>query len=237
MHMRPGILPVLAGSLILIGCGPSELPRQREEDRSVELGKAERVRAVINMGAGELRIQGGARKLLESHFVYAGGAPPEVRYDETGFRGTLTVSQRSAVFAFGPRGKVADRWELMLNDSIPLDLEAKLGAGQGVLDLRGTNLSDLDVDLGAGQVELNLAGEWRRGFEARIRGGVGQADIRLPKSVAIEADAVGGIGEIEAPGFRQSGHRYTYEPPERSSITIRLNVRGGIGQIRLLLVD
>ena len=236
--MRSGVaLVLLAGSSILAGCGPSALRRQREEDRSVELGKAERVRAVVNMGAGELRIQGGAGRLLESHFLYARGAAPEIRYEETGFRGTLTVRQRSAVLSLGPRGKVADRWELTLTDSIPLDLETKLGAGQGILDLRGLNLSGLDMELGAGQVELNLAGEWKRGFEARIRGGVGQADIRLPRTVAIEANAVGGIGEIEAPGFRQSGHRYTYDPPGPSGVTIRLNVRGGIGQIRLVLAD
>jgi hypothetical protein len=204
----------------------------------VALGKAELVRASIDMKAGELKIRGGAAQLLDGRFLYQGDvAKPEIRYEDSSFRGNLTVRQGGATFTLGPGGEAHHRWDLRLNSDIPLDLEVKLGAGQSTLDLRDMYLRGLDVRVGAGQLELNLAGKWRRGFDATIHGGVGQLNIWLPRDVAVEAVAHGGIGNISAPGFLRSGTRYTHEPEGNSPVTIRLDVHGGIGEIRLRLVD
>jgi hypothetical protein len=237
--MRAGkALALLAGSLLLAGCGAPPVVRQSEETRKVELGKAEMVRATIEMKAGELKIQGGAAQLLDGYFRYQGDvAKPEIRYDESSFRGKLTVRQGGATFTLGPGGETHHMWDLRMNNDVPLDLDVQLGAGQSTLDVRDMYLRGLDVHVGAGQVELNLAGKWRRSFDANIRGGVGQVNIRLPRDVAVEAVAQGGIGSVSAPGFRHSGNHYTYEPAGGSAVTIRLDVRGGIGEIRLRLAD
>jgi hypothetical protein len=229
---------LLAGSLLLAGCVAPPPPRQHDETRSVELGKAERVRATIEMKAGELKIQGGAAQLLDGRFLYQGDvAAPTIRYEDSSFRGNLTVRQGGATFTLSPDGEDHQTWDLRLNSNVPLDLEASLGAGKSTLDLRDLYLRGLDVHMGAGQVDLNLAGAWRRGFEASIRGGVGQVNVWLPRDITVEAVAQGGIGEISAPGFRRSGNQYTYEPAGGSPLTIRLDIRGGVGQIRLLLAD
>jgi hypothetical protein len=237
--MRSGSpLALLAGSLLLAGCVSTPFPRQQDETRQVELGKAEMVRASIDMAAGELKIQGGAAPLLDGRFLYQGDvAKPAIRYEESSFRGNLTVRQGSATFTLGPGGEAHHKWDLRLNNNIPLNLEVGLGAGQSTLDLRDLHLRGLDVRVGAGQLELNLAGRWRRGFDARIRGGVGQVNVWLPRDVAVEAVAQGGIGEISAPGFNRSGNKYSHEPAGHSPVTIRLDVRGGIGEIRLRLAD
>jgi hypothetical protein len=188
---------LLAGSLLLAGCVGPPLPRPLDETRSVELGKAEMVRASIDMKAGELKIRGGAAQLLDGRFLYQSDvAKPEIRYEDSSFRGNLTVHQGGATFTLGPGGEAHHLWDLRLNNNIPLDLEVKLGAGQGTLDLRDMYLRRLDVQVGAGQLELNLAGKWRRGFDATIHGGVGQLNVWLPRDVAVEAVAQGGIGEI-----------------------------------------
>jgi hypothetical protein len=41
-----------------------------EETRTVELGEAESVELSLDMGAGTLRVQGGARELMEGYFAY-----------------------------------------------------------------------------------------------------------------------------------------------------------------------
>jgi len=237
--MRAGNpLPLLAGSLLLAGCVSPPLPETHEETRTVALGKAEMVRTSIDMKAGELKIRGGAAPLLDGLFRYQGDvAKPEIRYDESSFRGKLAIRQGGATFTIGPGGEAHHLWDLRLNDNVPMDLEVSLGAGQSTLDLRDLYLRGLDVHVGAGQVDLNLVGKWRRGFDADIRGGVGQVNVRLPRDAAVEAVAQGGIGDIRAPGFRRSGNRYTHEPREKSAVTIRLDIRGGIGQIQLLLSD
>ncbi len=229
---------LMAGSLLLAGCISPPALVQHDETRSVPLGKAEMVRATIDMKAGELRIQGGAAQLMEGHFVYQGDtARPEIRYSDSSFRGILTMRQGGATFSLGSGGESHHIWDLRLNNDRPLDLEANLGAGRSTLDLRGMYLRGLDLQIGAGQLELNLAGQWRRGFEANIRGGVGQVDVTLPRTAAVEAVAQGGIGNISAPGFDRSGNSYTYVPEPHSPVTIRLDIRGGIGQIRLRLAD
>ena len=65
-------------------------------------------------------------------------------------------------------------------------------------------------------------------------GGVGEANIRLPKDIGVIANASGGIGSIEAPGLHRDGNEYTNDAYGKSPVTIHLKVQGGVGTIRLL---
>ena len=236
--MRVGTLVILATAQFLTGCGTQVAWNPQDEIRSIPVGKAEMVRTVVEMKAGQLEIRGGVKSLLEARFEYSDPRwRPEVRYEEKGLRGNLAVSQGSIAFDIGrPSGARYD-WDLVLNQSVPMDLVVGLGAGQSLLDLRGMNLRGLEVRLGAGQTELDLSGKWRQGFDARIRGGVGQVTVRLPRQVGVQAAAQGGIGEIRAPEFHHSGNRYTNDAAQDSPAPIRLDIRGGIGQIVLNLAD
>lgn len=227
----PGVAVLLAAAILLIGCfhGPTGEPRT--ERTSVPLGSAEMVRARVEMDAGELTIRGGSGQLLEATFDYTGDrSKPRVDYNVTGFRGRLVVSQPRAISSHGDNA-----WDLRLNNSVPLDLEVLLGAGKSVLDLGSLALRNLDIRLGAGELDLDLTGKWRKDLEVRIRGGVGKATVWLPKDVGVQARARGGIGAIKAPGFRRSGHTYTNDAYEDSPVTLRLDIEGGIGEIRLEL--
>jgi len=72
-----------------------------------------------------------------------------------------------------------------------------------------------------------------RGGRAALEGGVGQANIRLPKKIGVIAEASGGIGSIRTYGLKQDGDSYTNEAYGKSPATIRLKVTGGIGEIVL----
>ena len=87
--------------------------------------------------------------------------------------------------------------------------------------------------MGAGQMDLDLTGDRKTDLTADIEGGVGQANIRLPKNVGVIAQASGGIGSINVRGLKHDGGSYTNDAYGKSPATIHLKVEGGIGEIVL----
>ena len=90
-------------------------------------------RRELKMGAGELKVEGGSAKLMEADFTYnIPSWKPVVRYDSSSFRGQLTIEQ--------PRGShggshMTYKWDIRLNDKIPLDIVTHLGAGEARMAL------------------------------------------------------------------------------------------------------
>jgi len=94
------ILLLLFGVALSRGVGTRHELHQAE---SVERRGADSVSVLIKMLAGELRVAGGANKLLEADFYYTGaGEKPSVAYDVTGNQGRLTVAQPDAGIHVGP---------------------------------------------------------------------------------------------------------------------------------------
>jgi hypothetical protein len=200
--------------------------------RTVNLNGAKSVQVQIEMGAGELVMQGGAAQLMDADFRYrARDGKPDVQYDINGSRGTLNVRQPSH-HTIGNNDK--NQWELRLNEDVPLDINVKMGAGQGRLELGNTTLHNLDVEVGAGEMKVDLTGHPRGDMDVRVRGGVGEATIRLPRRARVDIEAHGGIGEISARGLTKRGDRWVNEPSGEADATIHVSVNGGIGQINLI---
>ncbi len=223
-----------AGILFTAGCRHVEVHAgpALTETRVIERQGAESVQMEVVMAAGQLKMSGGAKSLLEADLRFAPESQrPEVRYDVTGFRGRLSVLQQHH------RGPVVGRsvsdWDLRLNEDTPLDLHVKLGAGESRLDLGKLTLRNLEVELGAGSLKVDLTGQPKKTMDVRIRGGVGEAVVQLPRDVGIEVRAQGGIGEITTRGLRKHGDLYQTEEAERGKVAMRVDVRGGIGAIRL----
>jgi hypothetical protein len=236
--MTRGALAVLAACLALLaaGCTVNDTPDRwtTHSRQSVELGRAESVRAEINIGTGELKIRGGASKLLDAEFTYNHEDwKPLVTYDGGSFRGMLTVKQPDNVHSMG---HVNYSWDLRFNDSVPLDLRVNCGAGESKLEVGRLNLRSLDVNMGVGRIEADLRGRPRRDYDVKIDGGIGEAVVYLPNTAAIVADAKGGIGGIDVQGLHKSGDRWVndlYENGRNGAPTIHVAVHGGIGSIRL----
>jgi hypothetical protein len=235
--MKRGALVVLAACLALAtaGCTVDDRPDRwtRHTHQSVDLGRAESVRADIEIGAGELHIRGGAEKLLEAEFTYnREDWKPQIIYDGGGFRGMLTVKQPNNVNSFG---HVNYNWDLRFNDSVPLDLRVNCGAGQGKLEIGRLDLRSVEVNMGVGQIEADLRGRPKRDYDVKIDGGIGEAIVYLPNTVGIVADAKGGIGGVDVQGLHKSGDRWVNDLYEngRDTPTIHVAVNGGIGSIKL----
>src|SRR6266480_397556 len=176
----------------------------KHNTQTVDLQGAKSAHARVEMGAGQLIINGGA--------------------------GQLSISQESHSVHFG---RSQNDWNLHFSKDIPLELKVDMGAGQGNLHFRDIPLTRLDLNLGAGQMDVDFTGDRKTDLTANIEGGVGQANIRLPKNIGVIAHASGGIGSIDVRGLKHDGDSYTNDAYGKSTATIHLKVEGGIGQITL----
>jgi hypothetical protein len=225
-------MPALAGCLLLSSCGRDFGPAgpERTETRSIELDQSEEVRVDLKMGAGELRVDGGADKLMEGRFTYNRlRLRPEISYN-TGSRGHLVVEEPSHM------GTATHRyaWDLRFNNQKPLDLDVHCGAGETRLNLGDLTLRRANVEMGVGELKMDLRGAPKSDYEVNVRGGVGEATIYLPENVGIDAHVEGGIGDIRAPGLSKRDGRYVNDSYGRAKTTVRLDIRGGIGSINLI---
>jgi len=224
--------------LPLAGCAVAPPPQtagtggERRENvviRRSRIAGAERISAEIHIGAGELHVSGGAKEFLEAEFIYSvPSMKPQVRFDETGFRRRLQITQGAGQ----PIGGIVNRWDIRLGGDIPMDLVIRCGAGENRLDLREAPVRTLELDLGVGEATVDLRRAWTHDVDAKIKGGIGRAVVLVP-SEGVEARASGGIGEINVTGMRKEDGRWVSEGRARSGTRLRVEVTGGIGQIEI----
>lgn len=108
-----------------------------------------------------------------------------------------------------------------------------MGAGEAMMTLGTMNLQRVDVRQGAGELTLDLRGAPKHGYDVRVNGGVGEAHIQVPRSVALTATASGGLGEISVHGLEKRGDVWINPEHEHDPVLIRLDVKGGAGQINI----
>ncbi len=226
-----GITALALGSAGCIVVNDSPATTERTS-QTVDLKGAKSVQANIEMGAGELKMRGGAATLLDADFQYTrSNRRPEISYQVNGTRGTLAVREPSHGHVGSHNKNV---WDLRLNEDVPMDIGVKMGAGEGRLDLGTVALHSLDVEMGAGELKLDLTGHPRSNVDVRVRGGVGEATVKLPRRARLEVEAHGGLGEITAHGLTKRGNLWVNEPEGEADATMHVSVSGGIGGINLI---
>jgi hypothetical protein len=217
----------------VLGCENTEpVGETRMDSKTVQLGAAKAVRVNLKMGAGELKVAGGASDLLNADFAY--NVPrwkPEVEYDVSGDAGQLTVQQPPRSGGHG--GRTRYEWDLRFSNQVPMEMTIEQGAGSAKLNLAGLPLGRLKVNIGAGETTINLDGKWRNDLAASIHGGVGQATLKLPRDTGVRVVAHGGLGAINAFGFSKDGNAYVNDAYGKSPATLRIEVEGGVGEINL----
>ncbi len=232
MKLRNMTVVLAAAGFTLAFSACEEARETRTETRTIDAGGARSAAVSVRMGAGELRLSGGAASLMEAEFTTnVKHWIPETDYRVVGGRGELTVRQRRGrSFFFGHR---RNDWDIRLTEGLPIDLDVRLGAGESRLEMKGVDLASLEVNMGVGELNLDLSGPRTRDLKVRIHGGVGSARITLPRDVGIRIEVDGGIGSVSARGLVKDGHRYTNEAFGRTPTAIRMEVEAGIGSIEL----
>jgi N-terminal domain of toast_rack, DUF2154/Domain of unknown function (DUF5668) len=203
----------------------------KHESQHVDLQGANSIDASIQSPAGLLTVEGGSSRALEADFNFAESyGAPVVDYHVASGVGQINVTQDHDSPHFGISH---NDWNLRLNNAIPVALKVEMGAGEGRLHLRDVPVTNLTLNMGAGRVMVDLTGDRKKDVDADIEGGVGEATVRLPRSIGVIAHAEGGIGGISAPDFRKQDSEYTNAAYGKTPVTIRLKVEGGVGSIKL----
>ena len=214
-------------SVACVGVGETEV-----ETRTIELGDAESALVELDIGAGELDVHGGARELAEATFTYnVNEWKPRINYDAAGTQGVLKIRQGKAEGI--PMGDTKNRWDISLNETVPIDLKIDMGAGQGILDLRDVRISALDIDGGVGELRLDLSGERDQDLDVDINCGVGSATIYVPEEVGVRVHVDGGIGSVDANGLYKKNDVYLNDAYNESDVTITIQIDAGIGSVEL----
>jgi N-terminal domain of toast_rack, DUF2154 len=204
------------------------------ESKSVDAGKFEMARIELQMGAGELKLEGGSEKLIDADFTYNVPAwKPVFESNTASFRADIKIAQPTGVAAVGD---AENRWSLRISDKLPMNLVTHLGAGAAEMNLSSVDLENLEVHMGVGKLNLDLRGQPKRDYTVDIKGGVGEATVLLPHgdNVGVSATARGGIGDISVDGLERRDDRWVSAGYDRASVRIHLDVAGGVGDIRLV---
>ena len=179
-----------------------------------------------------MKVSSGTQKLMAAYFTYnVPSLKPELRTSTSGGVAQVSVDQPSSRAHFG---HMKYEWDLRLSDSVPLDLDVHFGAGEANLDIGSLALRSVSVNMGVGQLQMDLRGTPKRDYTVNVHGGVGEAVVRLPSNVGIEAYASGGIGDISVHGLSKDGGRWVNDAFRGPGPKIRVRVEGGVGQIKLL---
>ena len=229
--MKPALFAVAALAIAACDVNMNVGPDQHET-QAVELDKSEMARVEIKMGVGELTLDGGSPKLLDADFTYnVPSWKPMIHVDSSSFRKQITIEQPA-----GSHGgsHMTYKWDIHLNDTVPMDVIAHLGAGEARLNLGSVDLRSLEMNIGVGEVRVDLRGKPTRDYNVTIHGGVGQATVYLPHDVGIVANARGGIGNINVRGLERNGDSWVSAAHEHSPVTVHVEVHGGIGEIQLI---
>jgi hypothetical protein len=189
------------------------------------------VRVEITYGAGDLKVTGGAEKLLADFIYNVAKLKPECGIH----CGKLVVQQPSAEGLPALQGLTDFRneWDLHISNEVPMDLSVDMGAGVSNLQLAGLSLTGLDVNLGAGDHTVDLSGDWARNLDATIDAGAAVINLRLPSDVGVRVEVEAGPHTIETTGLTKDGNVYTNAAYGVSDVTLQIDLQAGIGSINL----
>lgn len=254
-------LLIAAMAIVLIlafaaGCGEgARVGELQTKNETIERGDASSVDVEIDMGAGELTIEGGSSDLLEARFTYN---VEELNPSAVLSNGKLVVTHedvKSGIGTFFDLPDYRNEWDLRFSDSVPMEMRIDLGAGRTDIALGTVELSRLDInagagdvsldlsdsralnhldfDMGAGEVLIDLSGDWQDDLDALIQGGVGELTLKLPASVGVRVHIDSGIGGVDSSGLSKDGDVYTNDAYGDSAVTLTIEIDAGVGQINL----
>ncbi len=225
---------IVVGSITLSSCslvGVATGPTQTYDVHVGDTAQAEKASVDLNIGAGQIVVNGGANKMVDGVITYnVAEWRPIVKNSTDGHALTVNIKQPDNVT--GGSGVKYD-WDLKLNDHVPTDLSINCGAGEARLNLGTLSLTGLTVNMGAGKLKLDLSGQPSNDYSANVRGGVGEAEVRLPSGVGVWLDAHGGIGGVDVTGLTKHGDHWENDLYGKSKVTVKVSVAAGIGKITI----
>jgi hypothetical protein len=114
------------------------------------------------------------------------------------------------------------------------DLDLTFGAGDVEITIGGSRtLRHLKVEAGAGDIMIDLRGTWDVGLDASIEAGVGRVVVDLPEDTGVRVETSKGIGKVSLSGLRRKGGYYVNDAYGESDVELDIRIKAGVGAIEL----
>lgn len=239
--MRRGYFKILVTIVLLClslfflsGC--LSTGQHTEETYTIELKEAQKVTATIAIYNGDLYISGNSQSpLLASEFCYnLKELIPEMSYLVENGEGKLKIIQKEKQKGlFNP---VENKWSLIFNQAVPMELDIAIGSGENNLDLSSINLTDLKLVIGAGESSIDLTGNYSDNIQVYLIGGIGRTSINVPDNIGVRLLIEGGLNHISCNGFKRIGNFYYNSTFDFSERKIFITLISGLGMIEVNLI-
>lgn len=216
--------------IFLTGCAQNLFSGKLKNERlSIEKDEAKQLDVFIDVGAGELNITSGSSGWIKGELQFT---PKSVKvskdYELNGDIGIFTIEQKGKLLNFAREQK--NRWDLEINDSIPVDLTIDAGVSDSSLDLRNVQLTNFVFDGGVGDIDIDLSGKYKKSFQAQITTGVGESTIILPEDIGVKITFSKGIGNANFEGFLSIGNNeYVNLAYDTADVVIHIDAETGVG--------
>jgi hypothetical protein len=195
------------------------------------LERAAAGRVVLDLGVGQVRVDGNARagELVSGTILTGRGETIDQSSRLEGDTRVVQIRTRQERFSGINVGGDGRRWELSLTREVPVSLSVSAGVGQTTLDLSEVRLTDISYDGGVGESTVTLpAGSYSGTFDL----GVGSSTIRIPRDAEVQVAVSSGLGRVSMPrDLRREGDVYTSDGYAGARERITLRVNGGVGAI------
>lgn len=232
------VITIVFFSLILAGCNMNPFNAMQggttNEKIWYEKDSAKKLEINLDVGVGEIILTGGSEEWVTGELEYSKkNVKVDHKYKLAGDVGKFHMEQKEKGTwkIFNRSNDWKNRWEIQLNDEIPVDLKVDAGVSDSKIDLRDVQLSSLDFDGGVGKVEMDLSGQYTQSFEGKISTGVGETTIILPNDIGVKVTFESGIGSTNFEGFLSLGNNeYVNLSYDTADVLIHLHVKTGVGE-------
>jgi len=153
------ILVVLTLMMATFACSIQNIEMKTIEEQEVVISEAlpnnlEETALVFQMTGGEFSLRPGADMLVNGSIIYnVEQWEPEFTRSDNRFM----IKQVNPLRISGiPVGDVINTWDLVLTNTIPLDLKIEGGASKNDFDLSGLQLTMLDITQGASETNIRF---------------------------------------------------------------------------------
>lgn len=180
-----GLALLVVAGLVFFGMGQIQTPAQASSPIAVDLQKASTGQLNLEVPVGPLHIAGGAAtdQFVNGTYSLLQNEQLEQDYTVNSGRGTLSLSTRGNGVMRFPRLSGPPRWDIKLNNTIPMALKLQLAVGDTVVDLTGTQVNQLDINNAVGMLDLTL--DASQPLKAVVNLPVGRAVIRVPQGTPV----------------------------------------------------
>jgi hypothetical protein len=206
------------------------------ETLSLPVDGASEAKITMHHGAGELRVAGGivGGDLFSGSFD--GGV--ECAHDRRADRMDVTLRVPTQGFPFvffpwlwGPDSRI--RWDVTLNNEIPIALAVHSGANDARLDLRALQVKELVLKTGASSTEVITPSQMSHTF-VKIEAGAASVKVQVPEGVAASVRVDGGLlgVDIDQSRFPRNDDK-AYQSPDFDSAAYRVEIKveAGAGSV------